>query len=70
MLYMPKFLLKLAFYFLVGEKKITTEEKMGLVMKNAGVAITVTSLTDFIVFGIGATTVSYNSCKLLVQLGS
>ena len=35
---------------------------MGLTMKHAGVAITVTSLTDFIVFAIGATTVSRIVC--------
>ena len=33
------------------------EEKMGLTMQHAGVAITVTSLTDVFAFGVGAVTV-------------
>ena len=33
-------------------------ERIGKMMKNAGVSITVTSLTDILAFGIGATTVS------------
>jgi hypothetical protein len=31
---------------------------MGETMRNAGMAITITSLTNFIVFAIGATTVN------------
>ena len=39
-------------------------EVMGLTMKKAGVAITVTSVTNILVFSIGATTVStHNSTK-------
>ena len=34
------------------------EERFGLAMKYAGVTITVTSVTDFIAFAIGASTVS------------
>ena len=33
-------------------------EKIGLTLKHAGVAITVTSVTDIFAFGIGAVTVS------------
>jgi Niemann-Pick C1 protein len=35
----------------------TTQEKIGLAMKHAGVAITVTSVTDIFAFGVGACTV-------------
>ena len=34
------------------------EERFGLTMKHAGVTITITTLTSFIAFAIGATTVS------------
>ncbi len=33
-------------------------EKVGMTMRHAGVAITVTSLTDVFAFGIGAVTVN------------
>ena len=33
------------------------EERFGLTMKHAGVTITITTLTSFIAFAIGATTV-------------
>ena len=36
---------------------LSVEERIGLTMKHAGVAITVTSLTDIFAFGIGALTV-------------
>lgn len=39
----------------VGE--LTIEEKMGITLKHAGVAITVTSLTDMFAFGVGAVTI-------------
>ena len=35
----------------------TLDEKIGLTMKHAGVAITVTSITDVFAFGVGAVTV-------------
>ena len=35
------------------------EHKFGLVLKRSGVAITVTSLTDFLAFAVGGTTVSF-----------
>jgi hypothetical protein len=42
-----------------GEMKdLPIVELMGVTMRNAGMAITITSLTNFIVFAIGATTVS------------
>ena len=34
------------------------EEKFGKVLKRSGVAITVTSLTDFLAFAVGGTTVT------------
>ena len=36
----------------------THEEKIGLTMKHAGVAISVTSITDVFAFGVGSITVS------------
>jgi hypothetical protein len=36
-------------------------EKIGLTMKHAGVAITVTSVTDVFAFGIGAVTVIFRN---------
>ena len=40
------------------EKKKPVHERIGLTMKKAGVAITVTSLTDLLAFASGAVTVS------------
>ena len=40
------------------EKKKPVTERIGLTMKHAGVAITVTSLTDILAFAAGAVTVS------------
>ena len=37
----------------------TIHEKIGMTMKHAGVAITVTSLTDVFAFGVGSITVSH-----------
>ena len=42
---------------LSGERTGKTVHDIGLTMRHAGVAITVTSFTDFIVFALGATTV-------------
>eukprot|EP00095_Tigriopus_kingsejongensis_P005354 maker-scaffold34_size539781-snap-gene-1.9 protein:Tk05354 transcript:maker-scaffold34_size539781-snap-gene-1.9-mRNA-1 annotation:"hypothetical protein DAPPUDRAFT_306990" len=39
------------------EQQRTLPEKIGLTMKHAGVAITVTSLTDVFAFGVGAVTI-------------
>ena len=36
-------------------------ERVGRALQHAGVSITVTSLTDFVAFGIGASTVSVRS---------
>ena len=37
--------------------RLGVEERIGLAMKHSGVAITITSLTDLLAFGIGATSV-------------
>ena len=39
-------------------KSLPIAERIALTMKHAGVAVTVTSVTDVLAFGIGATTVS------------
>ena len=39
------------------EQKKSREERFGLTLRRAGAAITVTSLTDFLAFAIGGTTV-------------
>ena len=39
---------------------LTLQDKTGLVMRHAGVSITVTSITDVLAFGIGAFTVEKN----------
>ena len=39
------------------EQKKSREERFGLTLKRAGAAITVTSLTDFLAFAIGGSTV-------------
>ena len=41
-----------------GKKIRTVKEKIALTMQHAGVAITVTSVTDVMAFGVGACTVS------------
>lgn len=41
------------------EKSISLEDRFGMTMQHAGVAITITSLTDFLAFAIGATTVQH-----------
>ena len=38
------------------DKKKGVVERMGVTLRHAGVAITITSITNFIAFGIGATT--------------
>ena len=52
----------------------THEEKIGVTMKHAGVAITVTSVTDVFAFGVGSITVSFfyfmkrfNLCKIFQE---
>jgi len=40
------------------DKRKDLPDKVALTMKHAGVSITVTSITDFVAFAIGATTVS------------
>ncbi len=42
----------------VSDAQDDLPERMGLALKHAGVAITVTSLTDVFAFGVGAVTVS------------
>ena len=41
-----------------SERKLPLEQQAGHALKHAGVSITVTSITDIVAFGIGATTVS------------
>lgn len=41
-----------------GRSAATAEGKFGHAMRVSGVAVTITSLTDFASFGLGATTVS------------
>ena len=36
---------------------LSIEERVGLAMKHSGVAITITSVTDLLAFGIGATSI-------------
>jgi len=38
---------------------MSSEVKFGKILRRSGVAITVTSLTDFIAFAVGGTTVGY-----------
>jgi hypothetical protein len=40
------------------EQRYDLPRKMGDILRHAGVSTTVTSITDFVAFGIGATTVS------------
>ena len=49
-----------------AEKQKPLPEKVALTMKHAGVSITVTSVTDFVAFAIGASTVS----MLLLYFGN
>ena len=42
---------------LAGSKDLSLEDKIGMTLKHAGVAISVTSLTDVCAFGVGAITV-------------
>ena len=50
---------------------VDLHEKIGLTLRHAGVAITVTSITDIFAFGIGAVTVRfmgiYGKNKILGQ---
>ncbi|XP_063850802.1 protein patched homolog 1-like isoform X1 [Scylla paramamosain] len=41
----------------VAERRKEMKERVGLALRHAGVAITITSLTDFVAFAIGASTV-------------
>ena len=40
------------------QQKLPIEERIALTLRHAGVSITVTSITDMVAFGIGASTVS------------
>ena len=46
------------------EKQNPLPERVALAMKHAGVSITVTSVTDFVAFAIGATTVCWLTLSL------
>ena len=47
-----------------AEKALPVPERVAAALKHAGVSITVTSLTDILAFGVGATTVSRQSGAL------
>ena len=47
----------LKIYILYNNFSLSLEERIGLAMKHSGVAITITSVTDLLAFGIGATSV-------------
>ncbi len=49
-------------------RHLSLEKRFGLTMKHAGVAITVTSLTDFIAFAIGATTVRRSTLIRMIDV--
>ena len=40
-----------------AERSLPIQQRMALTLKHAGVSITVTSVTDIVAFGIGASTV-------------
>ena len=42
----------------MDQQKLPIPEKIAMSLKHAGVSITVTSVTDIVAFGIGASTVS------------
>ena len=48
------------------EEKLPMTERFGLTMRRAGAAITITSLTDFLAFAVGGTTVSYYKPRIFV----
>lgn len=45
------------------EKRKDLKVKVAITMQHAGVSITVTSVTDFVAFAIGASTVSINAIQ-------
>lgn len=42
------------------ERALPVEERIGLMLKHAGVSITVTSVTDIVAFAIGGSTVGFS----------
>ena len=48
-----------------NQSRLELEEMFGRVLKRSGVAITVTSLTDFLAFAVGGTTVSSFACLII-----
>ena len=46
------------------EEKQPMKERFGLTMRRAGAAITITSLTDFLAFAVGGTTVRSGHARI------
>lgn len=44
----------------ITQKQLPLHERIGLMLKHAGVSITVTSVTDVLAFIVGSSTVSIN----------
>lgn len=49
------------------EEKLPMTERFGLTMRRAGAAITITSLTDFLAFAVGGTTVRNYKPRIFVD---
>ena len=47
---------------------LSLQEKMGVTLKHAGVSITITTITDVLAFGIGATSVRVSTVGFSLQM--
>lgn len=50
----------------ITQKQLPLHERIGLMLKHAGVSITVTSVTDVLAFIVGSSTVSINNISHIV----